>query len=94
MDWRYWQTIPLHLTKYFPAYKMKLPETRYDVLMKAKQIAKQYLDYVYVGNVWIDNNTYCPNCCNELIDRYYGADIVGIKNNRCSNCNKKLNIIY
>lgn len=35
------KTIPLHLSRYFPAYKMKLPETKYDVLLKEKQIAKK-----------------------------------------------------
>ncbi len=31
---------------------MKLPETSYEVLLRSKEIANEYLDYVYVGNVW------------------------------------------
>lgn len=89
------KTIPLHLSKYFPAYKMKLPETTYEVLLKSKQIINDYLDYVYIGNIWgIDNNTYCPNCNNKLIHRHNGGEIIGIKDKKCTNCGKKLNIIY
>lgn len=86
---------PLHLSKYFPAYKMKLPETTYDTLVRAKEIAKKYLDYVYIGNVWgIDNNTYCPNCTNQLINRYDRGEVKGIKDNRCVKCGEKINILY
>ena len=87
--------IPLHLTKYFPAYKMKLSETKYEVLTAAKKIAEEYLDYVYIGNVWgIDNNTYCPNCHNELIRRYHDGEVTGIKDKKCTSCGEKLNILY
>lgn len=87
--------IPLHLSKYFPSYKMKLPETSYEVLLRSKEIANEYLDYVYVGNVWgVDNNTYCPNCRNHLIHRHAGGEIIGIKNNRCSKCGKPIKVVY
>ncbi len=47
------QEIPLHLTRFFPNYKMKdiLP-TPVDTLRKARDIAKKNLRYVYLGNVW------------------------------------------
>lgn len=87
--------IPLHLTKYYPAYKMDLPKTSYDVLVKAKEIAATHLNYVYIGNVaGIDNNTYCPKCSNRLISRDIRGIVVGIDNNRCTKCGKELNIIY
>ena len=89
------KTIPLHLSKYHPAYKMKIPETKYETLIRAKEITKKYLDYVYIGNVWgIDNNTYCPNCHKELIYRHSDIEITGIIDGKCSNCGQKLNIIY
>lgn len=89
------KTIPLHLSRYFPNYKMRLPATTYETLMRAKEISKKYLDYVYIGNVWgIDNNTYCPNCSNRLINRYNGGEIIGIKDKKCINCNTNLNILY
>ena len=89
------KTIPLHLSKYHPAYKMKVPETKYEILIRAKEITKQYLDYVYIGNVWgIDNNTYCPNCYNELIYRHSDVGLTGILDGKCNSCGQKLNIIY
>lgn len=89
------KTIPLHLSKYHPAYKMKVPETKYETLIRAKEITKQYLDYVYIGNVWgIDNNTYCPNCHNELIYRHSDVEVTGILDEKCNSCGQKLNIIY
>lgn len=89
------KSIPLHLTKYYPAYNMRLPETSYDALIKAREVAKKHLNYVYIGNViGVDNNTYCPNCSNMLIDRYITGKIVGIVDNKCSKCKRKINIIY
>lgn len=87
------KSIPLHLTKYFPAYKMDLPPTSYDVLMRAKKIVQKYLDYVYIGNVMgIDNNTYCPQCSNELVSRNIRGQITGIKDKKCVKCGHEINI--
>lgn len=88
------ESIPLHLTKYYPAYKMKLPETSYGTLVKAKKVAEKYLNYVYIGNViGVDNNTYCPNCSNKLVDRYITGKVTGIINNKCSKCGYEVNIL-
>lgn len=88
-------SIPLHLSRYFPAYKMKLPSTNIETLIQAKNIAKEYLDYVYIGNVWgIDNNSYCPKCHNKLIDRYPSREIVGIENGKCKKCQYTVNFKY
>lgn len=43
--------IVLHLSRYFPSFKMTNPATKIETLMKAKKIAEKYLKYVYVGNV-------------------------------------------
>lgn len=89
------KTIPLHLTRYYPAYKMKLPPTKEEDLIAGKNIAKKYLEYVYVGNVWgVDNNTYCPKCYNKLIDRYNNGDIMGIENGLCKKCQYNINLLY
>ncbi len=89
------KSIPLHLTKYYPAYNMDLPPTSYDTLMKAKEIAKRHLYYVYIGNVaGIDNNTYCPQCFSELVNRSTVGQVVGIKDGKCLNCGYKTNIVY
>lgn len=89
------KSIPLHLTKYHPAYKMNLSATSYDVLQRAKEIAQRHLDYVYIGNVMgIDNNTYCPQCSNELVSREMTTKIIGVDMNRCNKCGRRINIIY
>lgn len=44
--------IPWHLSRYFPAYKMKVPPTPIKTLEMAKKIGKKIgLKYVYLGNV-------------------------------------------
>lgn len=89
------KNIPLHLSRYFPNYKMTLPPTKMETLILARDEARKYLDYVYIGNLWgVDNNTYCPNCYNQLIDRQMEKKITGIKDNNCSKCGKKINISY
>lgn len=42
---------PLHFSRYFPCYKMTLPPTPVDTLIKAERIAKKRLKYVYLGNI-------------------------------------------
>lgn len=42
---------PLHLSRYFPCYKMDLPPTPIETLKRAERIAKARLKYVYLGNV-------------------------------------------
>ncbi|OZV12599.1 AmmeMemoRadiSam system radical SAM enzyme [Tissierella sp. P1] len=88
-------SIPLHLSRYFPAYKMKLPSTNIETLIQAKNIAKKFLDYVYIGNVWgVDNNSYCPKCYNKLVDRHLNGEIVGVENGKCKKCQYTLNFKY
>lgn len=43
--------IPLHLSRYFPAYMMKEPPTEIDTLLELKKIGEKYLDNIYIGNV-------------------------------------------
>lgn len=86
--------IPLHLTRYYPAYKMENPPTRVETLYKANEIAKKYLKYVYIGNVInIDRNTYCPECGSIIVKRDTDIRVVGLKDNECPTCGYKINII-
>lgn len=45
------KSIPLHITRYFPMYKMDNPPTDLNIMYKAKEIAEKYLDRVVLGNV-------------------------------------------
>lgn len=89
--------IPLHLSRYFPNYKLTIPETPIETLLVAFDIMKEKLNYVYIGNAMIDGkeNSYCPNCGNLLVNRIgYSVDIIGItKDVRCSKCNIKVPFI-
>ena len=63
--------IPLHFSRFFPMYKMlDYKPTRPETLIKAKQIAKKYLDYVYLGNIELNaSDTICPKCKKTIIKR-------------------------
>lgn len=43
--------MPLHLSRYFPRYKMTRPPTNVDTLFNLYKIAKTHLNNVYLGNV-------------------------------------------
>ncbi len=65
--------IPLHFTRYFPAYLFNRPPTKVERLERAVEIAKREgLNFVYTGNVpgHRYENTYCPECDALLIRRY------------------------
>ena len=54
VDWVYdnlGAETPLHLSRYFPCYKMDLPPTPVETLKMAERIAKEKLKYVYLGNI-------------------------------------------
>ena len=43
--------IPLHLSRYFPRYKLNVPSTPIKTLERLREIAGEFLRYVYLGNV-------------------------------------------
>jgi len=43
--------IALHLTRYFPNYKLNLPPTPKETLEKAQEVALKHLAQIYLGNV-------------------------------------------
>lgn len=73
-----------------------IPTTDTILLERAKDIAKDVgLEYVYLGNMPSDNNSYCPKCGELLVERN-GFSVKGrkrIKNGRCLSCDHKLNFI-
>lgn len=86
--------IPLHLARYYPTYKMDRPATDLKIMLEAKEIAKQYLNYVYIGNVAsADRSTYCPGCGKLLVGRDGLLVISHFDQNLCPNCGYVLNIV-
>lgn len=80
--------IPLHISRYHPAYKFNLEATPLESLYTAYDITRKHLNYVYLGNIGYDNNhTRCLNCNEILIRRnYYQTEISGVKNGHCQSC--------
>ena len=90
-DWIYSidPSIPLHISRYSPRYKFTEPSTPVETLVKAYEIAKSKLNYVYLGNISLEGtgNTLCPSCGNLLVKRtYYTVATVGIRGGVCSSC--------
>lgn len=88
---------PLHLSRYHPAYQMKKPATPEKTLHNAFSTAKQYLNFVYLGNLAADetNKTYCPKCHHCLIDRsgYILKQISVNLDGTCPSCGYQTEII-
>ena len=89
--------IPLHLSRYFPQYKLDLPPTSTEKLNQFYSTAKQYLQHVYLGNVndGGHSSTRCPGCQTLLIERnHYLTKIVqsGFKG-LCKACGTPANVI-
>jgi pyruvate formate lyase activating enzyme len=88
--------IPLHLTRYYPQYKMELPPTPLATLERAWEIAREKLAYVYIGNALTEKgqNTYCPACGALLIERCgFSARPVGLKDGRCAACGRAADVV-
>ncbi len=83
--------IVLHLSRYHPAYKLNLPPTPEVTMLRAQEIAKEHLNFVFAGNLGrADNHTYCLNCGHPLIQRnVYQVEISGIADGRCNSCQVK-----
>ena len=87
--------IPLHFSAYHPSYKMDIPATKPETMKRAYNMAKDVLNYVYLGNVNIENSsdTYCPSCKEKLIERnFYSTNLLNLDGSKCSKCGKEINI--
>lgn len=81
--------IPVHFSRYFPQYKMTRPPTSIATLQKARDIAKEVLSFVYVGNVpqMAESNTICPRCGHLLVRRDRGFVELGLAaDGTCPQC--------
>lgn len=85
--------IPLHFSRYFPQYRMDRPRTPMETLVRAREMALKKLDYVYIGNLGMEEyeHTYCPECGLVLIKRsWYDTSIAGLQGNSCTRCGRKI----
>jgi pyruvate formate lyase activating enzyme len=85
---------PLHLSRYFPKYKLAIPATPELLLDDFFKIAKTELSYVYLGNVHNPefSSTYCPSCNHPIIIRKgYAVNIDKAYNGlACPKCNANI----
>lgn len=79
----------LHLSRYFPRYRLGVEPTPLYTLDKLAEIAREKLKFVYVGNVPSEySDTYCPECNNLLIARKgYAVSCPGLSDTgNCKSC--------
>jgi pyruvate formate lyase activating enzyme len=89
--------VPWHLSAFHPDYKMKDHNfTGLETLKKAYDIAKKAgLYYVYLGNVPVHGDTYCPQCKELLIDRTgYNVTINNLVDGHCPKCQREIEGIW
>ena len=83
--------VPWHLSAFYPNYKMSEHHaTGIETLKRAEKIGKKAgLKHIYLGNVPVAANTYCPECDTLLIDRTgYSVTTNRLKEDRCPHCSK------
>ena len=88
-------TIPWHVTVFRPTYKMMdRDSTPISTLRKARDLGlAEGLHYVYEGNIPGEGgeNTYCPGCGAELINRFgFSINQNNLTDGRCSKCGHHL----
>ncbi len=80
----------LHLSRYFPRHEMSDYPTPPELLFELYDIAKEYLNHVYIGNMATElhSNTFCPKCNNNLVERtYFNIVNKGLDSNgACKKC--------
>jgi pyruvate formate lyase activating enzyme len=89
--------VPWHLSAFHPDYKMQEhKQTKLQTLLRAREIAKEAgLLYVYMGNVRVDGDTYCPDCGTLLIDRTgYSITQNNLIDGRCPRCNRTIEGVW
>lgn len=80
----------VHLSRYYPSYKSAYPSTDPDMLEELYGIAREELDFVYLGNINSreGQHTYCPSCGAKVISRSrYQISINGLDGEgKCLGC--------
>ncbi|MFC1454683.1 AmmeMemoRadiSam system radical SAM enzyme [Candidatus Undinarchaeota archaeon] len=88
--------IPLHLSRFHPDYKMLDAQiTPLETLISAANLAKERLNYVYVGNTpeYPAENTLCPKCDTLIIKRSsFSVLSNALDEGKCPKCGEKIPI--
>ncbi|MDM7991916.1 MAG: AmmeMemoRadiSam system radical SAM enzyme [Candidatus Fermentibacter sp.] len=85
---------PLHISRYFPRYRMDRPPTPPDTIRRAVEAFSKRLDFVYPGNLGGECDTLCPECGTVLIERSgYSVRIAAMSSGRCMKCGRDVGIV-
>ncbi|NPA97941.1 MAG: radical SAM protein [Crenarchaeota archaeon] len=89
---------PLHINRYYPAYKYNEPPTPLEKLLEIREEAlREYsIKYVYIGNTihYELQDTICPRCGKRVIIRRPGYVLNRLtSDHRCPRCGEKI-LIY
>jgi len=97
VDWLsgVYRGIPLHFSRYHPDHKLTEPPTPVETLLRAREIASEKLDYVYVGNVWGQGeDTICPSCKKIVVARRgFSVSEVRVTDGRCEYCGGEVAVV-
>lgn len=88
--------IPYHLSCYYPTYNYSIPPTEAASVRRLADAAREKLNYVYLGNVGLEEtNTSCPSCGKLIVRRSgYSTKVVGLTGDgACSGCGEAIPII-
>jgi pyruvate formate lyase activating enzyme len=90
-------SVPLHLSRYFPSFRLALSPTPLATLYRFAEMAARKLHFVYTGNVGTADYsaTNCPSCKTTLIIRNgYQTIITGLTDEgKCRHCNVPVSVI-
>lgn len=86
-------TVPLHLSRYFPMFRRDDPVTPESTLFRLYETASKYLKHVYIGNSRSGKgqDTRCPSCDTLLTRRSgYHTQHINVDKGNCNNCGKEV----
>ena len=87
--------MPVHFSRYHPDYQFSEPPTPAATLLRARDLAREKLPYVYLGNLWIEGgeNTLCPHCGNTVVERQgFTVTKLAVQGERCEFCEGRVPI--
>ncbi|HSG29153.1 MAG TPA: AmmeMemoRadiSam system radical SAM enzyme [Candidatus Krumholzibacterium sp.] len=89
--------IPFHLSRFHPGHRMMdRDRTSERTMLESYEIARRFLDYVYLGNIFIEgtSGTVCPGCGQTVIKRIgYSVGLPEIPG-RCGGCGRDIKGVW
>ncbi|NLP06488.1 AmmeMemoRadiSam system radical SAM enzyme [Candidatus Fermentibacteria bacterium] len=86
--------VPLHISRYFPRYRMTEPPTPLSLIYDAVDAFSRHLEFVYPGNVSMESNTVCRKCGAVVVRRAgWSVDRTGLSRGGCASCGAPTGIV-